>query len=65
MLTLLITKAAARPQTTPINAPLRAPPVNHTAPKPTSKDTTTKTTRDRRMVPVILAIIFARFLAFS
>jgi hypothetical protein len=59
VLTALIKKAAANPQTMPITVPLRTPPVNHTTPRLTSKDTTTKTTADKRTVPVILAIIFA------
>jgi hypothetical protein len=41
------TKAAARPQTAPITAPRMTPPVNHITPRLTSKDTTTKTTRDK------------------
>jgi hypothetical protein len=59
VLTVLVTKAAANPQTMPITVPLRTPPVNHTTPRLTSKDTTTKTIVDRMTVPVILAIIFA------
>jgi hypothetical protein len=50
-------KAAPVPQMIPINAPLMRPSVAHCTPRPTSKETTTKTIADKITVPAILAII--------
>jgi len=57
MLTAPIVKAAAEPQITPIRAPRATPPVAHSSPRLTSKDTTMNTIVDKITVPAILAII--------
>jgi len=58
VLTAPIVKAAANPQITPIKAPESKPPVHHSTPRLTSKDTTTNTIVDKSTVPTVLAIIF-------
>jgi hypothetical protein len=57
MPTALTVKAAAVPQITAIKAPLNTPSVAQSTPRPTSKDTTTKTLADKNTVPAILAIL--------
>jgi hypothetical protein len=61
VLTVAITKAAAKPQITPITAPESRPPVHHHTPRLTSKDTATRTIADNTTVPAILAIILISF----
>jgi hypothetical protein len=65
VLTALIVKAAANPQIIPIMVPESKPPVHHSTPRPTSKDTTTKTITDKITVPAILANNFAPLTAYS